>query len=955
MNTFSKLKAGVAPAALGLALLATPAFAQTAAPQDATPQADSGDDAGQQIIVTGSRIERPDLAASSPVSLVGADQMKQVNTVTVEQILAANPQFTPGSNGASNNPGDGSATLDLRGLGSQRTLVMMNGKRLPLYDSSGAVDTNQVPLALIKRIDVLTGGASAVYGSDAVAGVVNFILDDKFTGLKFDGGSQVTGKGDGAFYDASLTGGIDIGSRGHFILSANYARREGVKFGARDFSSNVLCSDDLVSFCGSSNTVPTAFDIAPYKVAGVLVAGGRQQITPSGVLTKNVANYNYNPINYAQTPFERYGFTALFNYDLTDGVELYGWGSYQHAKVVTTLAPTATAGFFFNIDPSNPFLSASERDAFFNVAANPNLIINDGSDPSARAGTSTIGIRRRIIETGGRIEEHTSKTYQGLIGLRGDVGSGIHWDVSAQYAEVKKHQLLRNDLSYTALQQALDVVSGPNGARCFDSSNGCVPLNLFSTATLSPQALAFVLRDATQDNKTTQFVAEANLSGDLGFLQSPLASKPAAFAVGASYRRETAKTDVDPLYASADLIYYGQGFNIAGNYNVKEVYGEFQMPLIQDKPFFQALNIEAGYRYSDYSTSGGVSAYKFGADWAPVEGIRFRGNYQRAVRAPNIYELYLPIVAGTGSLGTDPCAGENVPASTAAICIAQGAKQSQIGSIPQPISGQVNGFFGGSPSLQPEKADTYTAGIVITPPQIRNLALAVDFYSIKIGNAINSAPTSVTVSQCYNVEKSATGPACASIKRNPLDGSLSGPVQYGVPSTYANVAAVKTRGIDVNLSYRGGEASAFHYGFHFAGTYTISNTLEIAGQVIECAGRFGADCDTPLPKWKHTADVTFGLQDVDLSTRWRMIGSATQDASTDILLSRIPAVHYFDETVTWRVAPKFTFSIGVLNVFDKKPPIVGDTSGATSVGGSTFPTTYDVLGRSFFARVSANF
>jgi len=953
----SALKSSAAPFALALTLIAAPAFAQDA-PQAVNPQTPEAAADQPEIVVTGSRVARPDLAASSPVSIVGAEQIKSVNTVTVEQILAVNPQFAPGTTGASNNPGDGSATLDLRYFGAQRTLVLLNGKRLPVYDSQGQVDVNQIPTALIKNIQVLTGGASAVYGSDAVSGVVNFILDDKFTGLKLDAGTQITGRGDGGIYDVSLTGGIKLGDRGHLIVTGNYSERQGVKFGARPFSNTVLCSSDNVSFCGSSNTVPTAFDVpALLDADDNVIAGGRLQITPSGNLTDAVQGYNYNPVNYAQTPFQRYGGLALFNYDLTDNVSVYAQGYYQHAKVVTTLAPTATAGFFFNIDPSNPFLTASERDAFFNVETNPNLCINDGTpdtcsgDPTARVGTSTLGIRRRIIETGGRIEEHTSDTYQALLGLKGAIGSSLHWDVSAQYAEVKKNQILRNDLSYTALTQALDVVAGANGPQCFDPSGGCVPLNLFVTAPLSTQSLAFVLRNATQNNKTTQFVAEGSIGGDIAFLTSPLASKPAAFSLGVTYRRETASTAVDPLYASGDLIYYGQGFNVSGRYDVKEIYGEFLMPLIQDKPFAESVNFEGGYRYSKYSTSGGVHSYKFGGDWTPVNGLKFRAIFQRAVRAPNIYELYSPVVSGTGALGTDPCAGGNIPAATAAICVAQGAPAGSIGALPAPIAGQVNGFTGGNTRLQAEKADTYTFGVVIQPAQIPGFSLAVDYYKIKIGNAIVTPPTQFIVDQCFVVEKSASGANCRSIVRNRLDGSLSGPISVGVPTLYSNFAAIAARGIDVDLSYHRGASDRFHYSFAFAGTYQISNTTQLS----ECAGLYGANCDTPTPKWKHTASLNLGFGAFDFNTRWRLIGASKQDTGTDILKSSIPAYSYFDETVNMRVNDKFTLSLGVLNVFDTRPPVVGDTSGATSVGGSTYPTVYDVLGRSLFARVTAAF
>lgn len=825
MKTFSRLKASAAPAVLGIALLAGPAFAQDSAPQGETT------DPVDAIVVTGTRIERADLTASSPVSVVSADAIKTVNTVTVEQILSVNPQFAPGSTGTSNNPGDGSATLDLRGLGSKRTLVLMNGKRLPLYDTQGSVDVNQIPTALIKNIQVLTGGASAVYGSDAIAGVVNFVLDDKFTGLKAEGGTQVTSRGDGAYYDASLTGGFQIGDRGHFILSGNYSKRDGVKYGARSFGQQALCSEDLVSDCGSYNTYPTAFDIPVYVQNETALAGGFLQVTPDGSLTENVSFYNFNPVNYAQLPFERYGATALFNYELTDNVEFYSWASYQKVKVVTTLAPTATGGFGFNLSSDNPLLSADQRTAFFDAEANPNLVFNED-------GTSIIGISRRMIETGGRVTNFDSETYQFLGGLRGDLGSSFRWDASVQYAEVKKHQLLKNDLSYTALSQALDVVADGSGtAVCRDATaraNGCIPLNLFVVDGVTPQALSYVLRNAVQDDKTSQFVAEASVSGDLAFLSSPLAAKPAAISVGGGYRRETASTIVDDNYASGDLIYYGQGFSIPNkHYDVKEAYVEFKMPLVQDKPFFNSLNFEAGYRYSDYSTSGGVSAYKFGGDWSPTEGLRVRGNYQRSVRTPNLYELYLPVYAGTGNLGVDPCAGTGVTDAVWAICEAQGAPSDARNAVREPASGQINGFFGGNRKLQAEKSDTFTIGAVIEPVQVPGLSLTTDYYDIKINNAIYQAPTSIIVSQCFEIEKDPNGDVCKSIVRNPVTGSLRGDTSIGVTSLFDNVASVRVRGIDAGFNYRNGSRDGFHYSVGFMGTYQIKNTTVIGTTRIE--------------------------------------------------------------------------------------------------------------------------
>lgn len=954
MERLLRLGAGAGTIAIACAL-AAPAYAQeegaaaTAATAAETEQASS-----DTIVVTGTRISRPDLVASSPVAVISGEALKTTNTVTVEQILAANPQFAAGFGGSSNNPGDGASTVNLRALEEKRTLVLIDGKRAPFYDTDGAVDVSTIPTSLIQRVDVLTGGASTVYGSDAIAGVVNFVLNDRFEGFQVDGSKQISSRGDAGTTNIDLTAGFKLGDRGNVVFTGGYAKRDSLFYGARRRNATALDSSDLVSSGGSSNTIPTAFDVP---------GAGRLQVQDDGSLTSDVALYNFNPVNYAQLPFERWSAMGLARYELTDNIEFYGRASYSKVKVDTNLAATATAGFPFNLDPSNPFLSAAQRDAFFNVAANPLLQINDGSnvgnDPTARAGTSVIGIRRRVVETGGRRSTYDTDNFQFVGGLRGNVSEGLTYDFSAQYGQSKKKTLLRNDLSYTALQQALDVVSGPGGvAQCFNPANGCVPLNLFGTAPLTPEQLAFVLRDAQEATKTTQFIVSGNIGGDLGFLQSPWASKPAAFSIGAEYRREKGATVVDANYASGDLIFYGQGQNIVGKYDVKEIYTEVKVPLVQDRPGFYSLNLEGGFRYSDYSTVGSVYTYKGGADYAPVEGVRFRGVYQRAVRAPNIYELFSPLVAGTGSLQVDPCSG-TVSAAVRDICVAQGAPAGAfvpgaggfVSSVPQPISGQINIFSGGNPNLTEEKADTYTLGVVVNPVTMRNLSFSVDYYRINIKNAISDTSPFVTIGNCF-ASGSATSAACAGIVRNGVDGSLSGPTQVGVPAALGNVSAIKTSGIDVTASYRGGDDEAFNYGLSFGGTYVLSYKQD--GN--ECAGFFGGVCNLePMPEWKHVVDVRLGFGPVNFLTRWRYLGPVKQDSATNILKSRIGGYSYIDETISFDLSDAFTLRLGVLNLFDKKPPIVGDTTGSDAGGGSTFPNTYDVIGRQFFASATVNF
>lgn len=894
--------------------------------------------------MTGSRISRPDLVGSSPIAVISGEALKVNNAVTAEQILQINPQFQPGGTSASNNPGDGAATVDLRGLGSNRTLVLIDGKRAPVYDTTGAVDINTIPTALIKRVDILTGGASAVYGSDAVSGVVNFILDDRFAGLRADVSSQISQYGDGAQYDASLTGGIKLGERGNIVVSGGYSDRKTVKFGDRTLTTHTVDSNDACladpKTCrtesgGSSNTVPTAFDVP---------GAGRLQIRDDGSLSSQVALYGFNAVNYAQIPLRRYNAMALGRYEIVDNIEVYGRANYENVKSVTNLAPTATAGFTFDITPDNPFLTPAERTAFFDTAANPDLVINDD-------GSSTLGIRRRIVETGGRTELHDTKSYQFLGGVRGSLTNDFTFDIFAQYGHVRRHEVLESDLSYNALTQALDVVGTANAPRCRDTSNGCVPLNLFVTTPLSPTSLGFVLRNALQNTTTSQFVAGGSVAGDLKFLKSPFADGAAAIAAGVEYRREKGATAVSDDYASGDLIYYGQGQNISGRYNTKEAYVEFKMPLVQDRPFIHALNIEAGFRYSDYSTVGHVYTYKYGGDYSPIDGLRLRGIYQRAVRAPNINELFSPVVGGTGSLTNDPCAG-TITAAVAAICRAQGAPASSIGRIPEPISGQINIFTGGNPGLSAEKSNTYTFGAVINPPSLRAFSLSVDYYSIKILNAVDTSSPQTTISDCFVNNPSPTSAQCLVIKRNTLDGSLSGNLEFGVPALLQNLASIKTDGIEVSSGYHG-DIGRFNYALAYAGAYI----LDYKQNNLQYAGHFGSDSSPhePMPRYKHVATLSVGLDKVLFLTRWRFLGRVKADVDTPILIDSISNYSYFDETMVVSINDKFNLRLGVQNIGNKKPPIVGSTVGTDSNAGNTFPNTYDVIGRTFFAGVSASF
>ena len=896
------------------------------------------------IIVTGSRIARPDIEASSPVTIISSESFKTFNSGSVDELLNQNPQFLPNSSPAVNNGNPGAATVDLRGLGDYRTLVLVDGKRMVSYDYDGIVDINAIPTALIKRVDVLTGGASAVYGSDAVSGVVNFILNDEFTGLQLDGSTELTSRGDGQVYDMSLTGGLALGDRGNIVASIGYLKRKKVFQSARNYSKFALSSDDLVSPGGSSTTVPTNFDNT-----FVDDDNSYYQVGPNDDLVPFYEPYNYAPPNYLITPNERYVGTILAKYELSDAIEFFGRGSYLKSKVASQSAPTGTFGYTFDIHPDNPFLTDQQRDLFFNGIGTINP---DGS--------TTVGIRRRIVESGGRTTTYDNEAWQVVTGLRGELAGNLRWEVFGQYAKSKRDIAYLNDITYAGVAQALDARLVNGETVCRDQSNGCVPLNLFTTDPIGADALAFISASGQQKDTTQQWVAGGSLTGDFGTV-SPWAASAVGFAAGVEYRKEKAGSKIDAAYASGDLIGYGQGQVFPSfSYNVKEVFGELVVPLIEDKPFFRSVNLELGARYADYSTVGSVFSWKAGGDWSPVSGVRLRGMFQRAVRAPNLSEYSAPQVSGIDNLDTDPCSGTNPVGnqSLTDLCIATGAPAGQIGRIAAPVSGQINAFYGGNPNLKAEKSDTITLGVVIDPPSVPGLTVSVDYYDIKINNAIDVlgvSPQNV-VDGCYVFLKDASSDYCQAIHRNTLTGSLSGGIDFGVDQLNFNSAKLQTRGIDVGFNYRR-DLGALKAGLAFNGTYI--DTFKKQGvsfiPATQCAGKFGFACNiSPMPKWKHMATVTLGGEAWELSGRWRFIGKTSQDAGTDILASKLHAFSYFDATASFEVAKQFTLRMGVQNIFDKNPPLVGAGAGSTAFNAAnTFPATYDALGTTFFAGITA--
>lgn len=956
----------LALAGAGFAALSAPAFAQT--PQETTTAQEGTEEAQATIIVTGSRISRPDLTSNSPITVVSADTIRLSGATSVEDVLRDIPQAVPGIGSQTNNGNEGAATIDLRNLTEQRTLVLVDGKRFVPYNKDGVVDVNMIPAALIKRVDVVTGGASAVYGSDAVAGVVNFILDDEFQGIKGDVQYGITSRGDARKFDASLTYGTSFGGgRGHLVVNGGYTKQAALGQGRRSFSRFALGQADLQPSGSLTDTPGNISDNFPTICSQADIDDGNcfAQFSPNGDLGPVAGSFNFNPYNLFQVPQERYQAHALFKYEFSDAARFYGRVSYIDTKVTTILAPSGTFFFPFTVNLDNPFLSNQARSVL--------APLDTDAD-----GDVDIAFGRRTTELGTRDSIYRNKALQFVGGLRGDISDNLNYEVFAQYGQVKRRQRYLNDINFAKTQQGL-LVRNVNGVpTCIDPSNGCVPVNLFGAGNLTQAAGDFIRLDLEANDKTTQFVTGASLAGEIFTL--PTATSAVGFAVGAEYRREKTVSRPDANLIAGNSPGFGAQSPIDAKYTVKELYGEIRVPLLEDMAFAQSLVLEGGLRYSRYSSdvvnlvSGGTFGnsfsnwtYKAGGEWVPVEGVRFRGLYQRAVRAPNLAELGEPRTSSTGDLETDPCAGAN-PVGNAALsqlCLDTGVPAGRIGAVNGPIAGQINNFVGGNPSLTPEKSDTYSIGLVLQPRQLPGFTASIDYFNIKVKNAITQFSEQVIVDACYEQEQDPNGFFCQLINRNPINGSLSGGTETGVDASTLNAASLKRTGIDIAAAYQFkiGEDARLQFGINATRAIKVVDQPAAIFPSYDCVGLVGKTCLRPQPKWQFIQNTQLDYGPVSLLLRWRYIGKLTKDDivlngadPADYVVPVIKARSYFDLSGTVRVAERFQLRGGINNLFDKKPPVVGNDYGGTAENsGNTFPATYDPLGRSFFIGASVTF
>ena len=921
----------------GTLLAALPISAQA---QDVPPTDDTAS-AGEAIVVTGSRLHNPNLEQAAPVMTVAAQDLELTGQVNVESILKDLPQLLPGSTAASNNPGGGVATANLRGLGAARTLVLVNGRRYVSYDSNQIVDLNTIPTALIERVDVVTGGKSAVYGSDAVTGVVNFVTKQDFEGVQANGNYRLTDYGDGAQYSGGLLVGKNFADgRGNITIYGDYMRRKSILQAARPYTAVAQTDDGEGGLMGGGSS---------YTPGGSIALGGtRYKFDESGdygLYNSSTDAYNYASENYLQVPQKRELLFAQAHFDVNDHLTLYGEGQFIHNRVKNQLAPTPLSGTY-SLDADSSYLSASSQA----------LLSSFDSDGD---GYTTASVYRRLSEVGDRVSDVDSKAYRGLIGARGYIPGD--WNYDAYFSYARTHQVERQygNVSASAVQQALMTTYDSSGNLvCTDTSNGCVPLNIFGEGNMSQEAADFISIDTVNRSTITEKVLSGAITNENLF---DLGAGPAGIAFGAEYRTEKGQFEPDEYLSSGDVIGFNSSEPTAGGWNVWELFGEVNVPIIADKPFIERLEFNGAARYSNYSTAANsVGTYSAGLVYAPIKDIAFRGQYSKAVRAPTVNDLFSGS-AENYETASDPCttASALTNANLNAACLSSGVPSTLIGTEYNGGDTQIDSYNGGNTALREETAKTWTAGAIITPSFLPGLSLTVDYYNIKIDNYITAAGTSNIIAACYGTESngwtSYDSSYCSLLPRDANSYTITGAVD-----NLSNTGGVKTSGIDFDASYslplgfldeQNGRFSLRMSGSRLIG-WEFKPIASLSDLTYDCAGKFGLLCGNVYAKWRLNGRATVSTDTGSVSLAWRHLSPVhDDDDSTGYSVERIKAYDYFDLTAQVDVAHNMTWTLGMNNMFNRKPPVLGDNQEQSN----TYPTTYDVYGRTFFTSVKVDF
>ncbi|TLU64913.1 TonB-dependent receptor [Thalassotalea litorea] len=910
----------------------------------------------ERIEVTGSRIKRTDMESASPVFITSAEEIKLSGFTRIEDLLNTLPQIEAGQTAFQSNGASGTANLDLRGMGPNRTLVLVNGRRLPsggVY--SQAPDINQIPAALVKRVEVLTGGASATYGADAVAGVVNFVMNDDFEGFELTVGasgyqhdndnSYIQGlmdeknfeypEGntgiDGKSYNIDLTVGGELGDKGHAVAYATWRRSDELRQEARDFSSCAL-SGRGNSCGGSGNAIVPNFYLGGVDADGAFDWGNWDYLTltqDSNFQPSSGNLYNYAPVNHFMRPDEKFTLGAFVNYEVNEHFMPFLEFNYMHDR---TVAQIAESGTFFN---ETYVLPVSQLNADQQQYLADNLGLTAADEFATYIG-------KRNVEGGPRKSNLEHNSYRIVVGTEGEISDSWSYEAFVNYGSTSSSAAYENDFFAPRIATAVD-------ADACAADAACIFYDVFQYQGVTAESASSLTGVGILNGITTSSTVSGFVTGELPF-GLPTADSPIAMVVGAEYRKEEFERLSDEVYAQGLLL--GQGgptTSIMGGYDVREIFAEASIPLLSDMFLAESLTLDLSGRYSDYDTSGGEPTYSTKVDWNITDDWKVRASYARAVRAPNIAELFAPQSQGLWG-GADNCAGPT-PKYTPEQCALTGVTAGQYGNITPSPASQYNGLFGGNPELQPEVADTVSFGVVANP--LDSLNFTVDYWDIEVEDVIGTAGAQNTVDICAETGDAAY---CDNVVRSGAGSLWLGTAGY-VQATNINLSSMHFEGIDTTINFMqegllGGTLRA-----NLNGTYMMKKEFD----GVDCAGTIDNGCFAQ-PEWRHSAKVSYDMDTFwTASIIWRYYGEVSYSgleyddegnyAGGDEFVGSnggLDSASFIDLKAAFDVSDNLGVLVGVNNVFDKEPPMVG---GELSTNANAVSGFYDTLGR--YLHVSA--
>ena len=995
------LGTGVASAAL----LSSPAYAQTTAAEDAQTSETADTAPEGMIVVTGSRIATNPLNSPTPLQIVSEAAIEQSGVVNIQEVLLENPVFgTPGISRTNSNfstASAGVATVDLRNLGTERTLVLVNGRRFVAgVPGSSAVDLNVIPTQFIERIDILTGGASAIYGSDAVAGVVNLIYKDDFEGMEFGAQIGLAERGDDVRRQLNLTTGGRFGDdRGHFIAHLGYSKEGSVfsrdrKRSAIDqASTGAFFTGDPADFFTprtpffSSFAPQGRFFRAPNVTAGTFNSSGQfiTGFSTNGTATRAPDGFNRSAFRTIAIPTERYLIATNAGYDVTDDIEVFTELTYAKTKTQTELEPfPLSSGDLF--PATGGFFNVENRLANGTIVVNPFVpapllaLLGDNTGDGLR----DVSFTRRLSDVALRGNRANRDTYRVLVGAKGGLFADWNWDAFYAFGETTENQVSTGQFNVVNFRNALNVTrDGAGNLVCLDPQarqEGCVPVNVFGRNTIDAAGLTYIDAPSFLSTATTQTLAGANAAGTLG---DPFGMGNIGLAVGVEYREEFSDSQFDALQAAG--LNGGNAIpRTTGKFDVYEAYGEVRVPILQDS-FVHSLSLTGAGRVSDYSTVGTVYSYNGGVDFAPIEDIRLTAIWARSTRAPNINELFSPPSQDFPTGLQDPCSG--VTATTGGtlgtICRSFPGVPANIvsntGTGINPATGMpftnaftqtqadlqgISGFNRGNPLLNEETGDSFTVRLVVNPRSVdalRNFGFTATYSNIRIKDAIVSTPRQFILDQCFGQGDQSL---CQFVRRRPApEGSNSAGSLDEIDSAVTNSGGLKGEGLDFTLSYfqdldNWGMGDG-RVSFNVAYTHVLEGFLiPLPGEDPDfIAGEVGAAADRAF------ASMNYANGPFDITFRGTYIGESYLDdqflASFDLAredpAGRISPEFYLDIQTRFRVTDTFEFYAGADNVLDSNPPPIISGLPGNNTGTETNSGTYDAIGRRFYAGVKMKF